>query len=89
MANKTTVALTRDQDNTIIQQIKTGGKGYRGNNRIATALVLEANLGLRVEDILRLRLSDIIKDGNRYRLNIVEKKTSKNGFTNYKVAPLN
>ena len=77
MANKTTVALTRDQYNTIIQQIKTGGKGYRGNNRIATALVLEANLGLRVEDILRLRLSDIIKDGNRYRLNIVEKKTSK------------
>ena len=47
------------------------------NNRIATILTLEANLGMRISDILRLRLSDIIQDGTRYRLNIVEKKTKK------------
>jgi integrase len=77
MANKTTVALTQKQYQTIINKIKTGGNGYRPNNRIATALVLEANLGIRIEDILNLRLTDIIKDGNRYRLNITEQKTSK------------
>ena len=47
------------------------------NNRIATALVLEANLGLRISDVLQLRLSAIIHDGNRYRLDIVGQKTQK------------
>lgn len=77
MANKTTVALTQEQYKEIIDTMKTGGVGFRPNNRIATALVLEANLGLRIEDILDLKLKDIIADGNRYRLNIKEKKTSK------------
>ena len=77
MANKTTVALTREQYKEIIEMMQTGGLGFRGNKRIATALVLEANLGLRIEDILQLRLKDIIKDGNRYRLDITEKKTKK------------
>ena len=47
------------------------------NERIATALVLEGNLGLRISDILRLRLCDIVRDGDRYRLAIVEQKTGK------------
>lgn len=77
MANKTTVALTLDQYKEMIETMKTGGCDFRSNERIATALVLEANLGLRIEDILSLRLEDIISDGGRYRLNITEKKTSK------------
>ncbi|SDB68388.1 tyrosine-type recombinase/integrase [Butyrivibrio sp. INlla16] len=77
MANKTTVALTQEQYKEIIETMKTGGVGFRANNRIATALVLEANMGLRIEDILRLTLNSIIADGNRYRLNIKEKKTEK------------
>ena len=77
MANKTTVALNEEQYHEIIDTIRTGGVGFRKNDRIATALVLEANLGLRIEDILELKLSDIIIDGNRYRLNITEKKTKK------------
>ncbi len=77
MANKTTVALTQEQYKEIIKTMKTGGAGFRSNNRIATALVLEANLGLRIEDILKLQLRDIISDGNRYRLNIIEQKTGK------------
>ena len=77
MANKTTVALSKKQYKEIIKTLKCGGIGFRPNIRIATALVLEANLGLRIEDILRLKLSDIIKDGKRYRLNIVERKTGK------------
>ena len=77
MANKTTVALTEEQYKQIIDTIRDGGPYFRKNNRIATALVLEANLGLRIEDILNLRLEDIILDGDRYRLNIREQKTKK------------
>lgn len=77
MANKKTIALTTEQYNEIIDTMKTGFTGFRANNRIATALVLEANLGLRISDILKLTLNDIIKDGNRYRLDITEQKTGK------------
>ncbi|WP_026667593.1 tyrosine-type recombinase/integrase [Butyrivibrio sp. AE2005] len=77
MANKTTVALTREQYDEIISTMRAGGSYFRKNDRIATALVLEANLGLRIEDILKLRLNDIILDGDRYRLNITEQKTHK------------
>jgi integrase len=77
MANKMTVALTRKQYEEIIRTMHEGGAGFRKNPRIATALVLEANLGLRIEDILELRLKDIIRDGSRYRLDIHEQKTGK------------
>lgn len=53
------------------------GHIVKPNKKIATALTLEANLGLRISDILQLRLSAIIRDGDRYRLNIVEQKTKK------------
>lgn len=71
------VALTNEQYNTIISTIKNGTAAFRANARIAAVLTAEANLGMRIGDILRLRLSDIIKDGGRYRLNIVEEKTGK------------
>lgn len=77
MANKTTVALTFEQFKEIIDTMRSGGSGFRPNNRIAACLVLEANLGLRIEDILQLHLSDFIKDGSNYRINIVEQKTQK------------
>lgn len=57
--------------------ICSDGHVVKPNKRIATALSLEANLGLRISDILQLRLSDIIRDGDRYRLDIVEQKTKK------------
>lgn len=80
--NKKTVALTEEQYKTIISTIRAGvimenGSVINPNKRIATALTLEANLGLRISDILQLRLSAIIRDGDRYRLNIVEQKTQK------------
>ena len=75
--NKSTVALTPEQYREIIVTIRDGFCGARPNPRIATALVLEANLGLRIGDILRLRLADIVKDGDRYRLAITEQKTGK------------
>ena len=75
--NKKTKALTTEQYKEIIQILKEGFCGCRPNERIATILVLEGNLGLRISDILKLRLCDIVKDGDRYRIEIVEKKTGK------------
>lgn len=78
----TTVALSTEEYKKIISTMKQGyildgSRKVKGNNQVATALVVQANLGLRISDILSLRLDDIIRDGNRYRLNIVEQKTSK------------
>lgn len=75
--NKRTIALTTEMYDEIITTLRTGFSGLRPNNRVATALVIEANLGLRISDILALRLADIVHDGNRYRLNIIEQKTGK------------
>lgn len=81
MANKKTRSLTTDEYRLIIETLKSNficnGKQFNANNRIATALVIQANLGLRIGDVLSLKLKDIIKDGNRYRLDIVEDKTDK------------
>lgn len=71
------VALTNDQYETIIRTIRTGTDSIRPNRRIAAILTAEANLGLRLGDVLRLRLADIVRDGGRYRLNITEEKTGK------------
>lgn len=79
--NKKTITLTDQQYIDIITAIKSGfshdGREYKPNDRIAAALTLEANLGLRISDILHLHFCDIIKDGERYRLNITEIKTGK------------
>ena len=69
--------LTTEQYTAIIRTVRTGKGQLRANPRIAAALTAEANLGLRIGDVLRLRLNDIVKDGSRYRLNIVEEKTGK------------
>ena len=75
--NMKTRALTTEQYKEIIQAMKEGFSGCRPNERIATVLVLEGNLGLRISDILKLRLCDIVKDGDRFRLEVVEQKTGK------------
>ncbi len=75
--NRRTIALTMEQYKEIIQTMRSGFCGCRPNDRIATALMLEANLGIRISDIVKLRLADIVKDGDRYRLSIVEQKTGK------------
>lgn len=75
--NKKTVALTTEQFEEIIHTLRAGTCCLRPNDRIATALVLEGNLGIRISDVLNLRLCDIISDGDRYRLDIIEQKTGK------------
>lgn len=78
--NKKTLTLTVEQYHEIIDTMKIGFSGCRPNKDMAMALVVEANMGLRISDILRLRLNDIVKDGDRYRLNIREQKTKKERF---------
>ena len=85
--NKKTRALTEEQYRKIITTINEGfvtaaGERVKPNSRIATALTLEANLGLRISDILHLTINQIVKDGDRYRLDLVEQKTgNKREFT--------
>lgn len=75
--NKKTIAVTTEQYKEIIATLRNGFAGCRPNERVATALMLEGNLGLRISDVLRLRLADIVRDGERYRLDIIERKTRK------------
>ena len=81
MANIKTRALTTEQYKLIIETLRSGfvegDKVVRVNNRIATALVIQGNLGLRIGDVLGLSLNNIVKDGDRYRLDIVEDKTDR------------
>lgn len=79
--NKRCVALTEEQYKEAVSLLRTGfelnGTKVKPNNRIATVAVLQGTLGLRLGDCLSLRMSSFIKDGDRYRLDIVEQKTKK------------
>ncbi|MFA9466854.1 MAG: tyrosine-type recombinase/integrase [Velocimicrobium sp.] len=82
MPNKKTRALTQEEYYLVIETIRTGfttSKRVRikPNKGVLAATVIQANLGLRISDVMSLKLSDIIKDGTRYRLDITEQKTGK------------
>lgn len=82
MANIKTRAVTRTELMQITDALKNGfilpdGTRVRSNDRISTALIVMANIGVRVGDLLKLRLCDIIQESGRYRLNIIEEKTKK------------
>lgn len=73
-----TRAITEEEYREIIETMREGRPGFfRPNPKAAMALVMEANLGIRISDICKLRLCDIIRDGDRWRLSIVEQKTGK------------
>lgn len=71
------VALTKEQYETIIKTIRDGSSFFRPNERLANILICEANLGIRIGDILKLTPSSFVLDGGRWRLDIVEEKTGK------------
>ena len=79
--NKKTKALDKEQYENIIATIRNGfeydGHIFKQNNRLATMLVVQANIGVRISDIIKLRLDDIVKENGRYHLDIVEQKTGK------------
>lgn len=83
---KRTRAIDEETYKLIILTIQKGfecqGVQHKPNERIATVLQLEYNLGLRIGDILNLTMDSFVKDGSRYRLDIREEKTNKyRGFT--------
>ena len=79
--NKRTRAIDEETYKLIISTIQKGfeyqGVMHKPNERIATVLQLEYNLGLRIGDILNLTMDNFMKDGSRYRLDIHEQKTGK------------
>ncbi|MCM1217831.1 MAG: tyrosine-type recombinase/integrase [Lachnospiraceae bacterium] len=79
--NKRCVALTQDQYQRSIGLMRNGfmlsGVLVKPNERIAAVEVVQASLGLRLGDVLQLSLSSFLKDGGRWRLDIVEQKTGK------------
>ena len=82
MGRYTTKSLNDNQYKEMIQTIREGytdfdGVKHRPNNQLATILILEANLGCRIGDILNLTTESIILDGSVYKLNITEQKTGK------------
>ncbi len=82
MANKKTRPVNKEELLQIIDTIRKGfrlpnGVAVRPNEKVANAILTETNLGLRIGDVLRLRLCDIVLEGDRYHLDIVEQKTGK------------
>ncbi len=80
--NKKCRPLEKEEYEKIIETITFGfedekGKCY-GSKRTSAVLVTMANSGLRINDTLSLKLSSIVKDGNRYHFdNFKEQKTKK------------
>lgn len=78
---RTTRPLELEEYNQIINLIKNGFtyddydkvRKFRPNRQVALALILEANLGIRISDVMQLKVSTF-RSG---KLNIKEKKTKK------------
>lgn len=82
MANFKTRAVSKEEFELIIKTISTGfvlpdGRRVKPNERVKNILTLQANLGLRVNDTVKLKLSDIVLENGRYHLDITEQKTKK------------
>lgn len=75
--NYETRPVTKEEYIEIIQTLRKGFLNHRPNIRVAMALVLEANIGIRISDITEFTLDKTIKEGDKYRLNLVEQKTGK------------
>lgn len=83
MANFKTRAVTADEFKSIISTIRDGfttvsGVRVRPAPVVAAALLAQGNLGLRIGDICRLKLTDFLYENGRYRFgSFVEEKTKK------------
>ena len=82
MGRYTTRQISQESYKELIETVREGytdweGVKHRPNIQLATILVLEANLGCRINDILKLTTDSIILDGTIYKLNIIEQKTGK------------
>ena len=81
MGAYTTKTLDETTFKKMVETVRAGyisnGIYHRPNKQFATILVLEANLGCRIGDIINLTTESIVKDGQFWKLNITEEKTGK------------
>ena len=81
MGKFTTVILEDQQIVKIINTLRSGyihdGIYHRPNNQIATILLLQANMGCRINDIVHLKVENIVYDGDAWKLDLIEQKTGK------------
>jgi len=81
MGSFTTVMIDTNQISDIIQALRQGythnGITHRSNYQIATIMLLQANLGCRIGDIVNLTVENIVFDGEAWRLDMIEQKTGK------------
>lgn len=82
MGSFTTRILSNSEIKEIITTIRDGyieidGTPHRPNPQIATILLLQANLGCRINDIVHMTVENIEYDGEAWRLNLTEQKTGK------------
>lgn len=82
MGRYKTRALTSQEYRSILRTLEKGftdsaGVKHRPNKQLSTIITLESNLGCRIGDILALKADSIVRDGDIYRLDIIEQKTGK------------
>ena len=84
MGKYVTRTLTETEYQNLVKTIRIGyeykGIKHRPNDQIATILVLEANLGCRIGDIVNLTTDSFVLDGEIWKLNITEQKTGKKRY---------
>lgn len=87
--NKKSRPLDKDEYETFINTIMYGfehnGVITHPNPRLATICIIQANTGLRIGDLLSLKLKNIIYEGGRYHFDIIEEKTQKH--RSFTIAP--
>ncbi len=69
--------ITNEEHRLIMQTMSENHIGIRANPEIIHILTIECSTGLRLSDILAMKLSDIYLSDHGYRLKIVERKTKK------------
>lgn len=82
MAGKKTKILSKEEFNLITCTMAQGctlkdGQKVRPNYKMAMVLILQANLGLRLGQVLKLHLTDFEKQENDYTLRIIENNKNK------------
>lgn len=77
MGAYTTRLISEQEIKDIILTIRNGYSVHRPNIQIATILLLQANLGCRINDIVHLSMENIVYDGDAWKLNLIEQKTGK------------
>jgi integrase len=80
--NKTARPVTNEEFNVIIKTIQTGyitaeGVHVKPNRKVAVCLVMERALGIRIGDVVNLKLSDFVLESGKCKIKIIEGKTKK------------